>query len=81
MCRQGVGLENKRHQRSDMDKKNQKNSINRDEGRYQLSHVYDDLLKSHGGGAHQSATIISDVYREHLKRLAACKQNAIEIYF
>ena len=43
ICKQRVGLENKRHQRSDMDKENQ-NSMYRDEGRYRLSHIYDDLL-------------------------------------
>ena len=26
-----------------------KNSMNRDEGRYRLSHIYDDLLKGHPG--------------------------------
>ena len=37
-----------------------KDSMNRDEGRYRLSHLYDDLLKSHPGdgrgGAHTRVT-------------------------
>ena len=44
-----IGLENKRHQRSDVVKKT-KDSMNRDEARYRLSHIYDNLLKGHPGG-------------------------------
>ena len=37
-----------------------KDSMNRNEGRYRLSHIYDDLLKGHPGrgrgGTHQSDT-------------------------